>query len=359
MLLCSEEHHLIPAAIVQMVRSLLLQIKDKQTFAMLFPLWDVHQLESSTLMKLLAISALDDNSQEIYKKRDALLLNQTNDTAFVDAFNAVMGTLSVVRAYMCVNNCETCMNGTCGTLETSEEYVNSELGNYTYDEIVARSEKYFNATLTFLNCIDYTTNGYGKVCFGAVYYDAESESDTPEVACNFESNGVQCNSCDMLLNDCNTADCTNIESAAMIDSCSGTGFVGPFTFLQYFFDNPAAVTSSTFTVGNCDIASNPTSPTGTAPTASAPVTSPPVASAPIAPTGTAPTASAPVTSPPVASAPIEPPTLESPISSPISAPTNATGPATPVPTSGSPGHYIGLKGVLLGNIFTAMFTMTI
>jgi hypothetical protein len=256
-------------------------------------------------MKFLVISVLVDNTEEIDSKLDALLLTPTNDTAFVDAFNALVGTLNVDRAYMCVNSCETCMNGACGILELSDESVVSELGNYTYDEIVTRSEKYVDLNYTSLGCIDYTTNGYGKVCY---YYEEYIAATLYGASCYFNSNGVQCNSCVEISEHCYIADCTNIESSAMINTCTGTGFVGPFTFLQYFFiiDNTAMVTNSTFTVGNCDIASNPTSPTGTAPT------------------GTAPTASAPA----------------------------------PVPTSGSPGHYIGLKGVLWGKIIIATFTMT-
>jgi hypothetical protein len=203
---------------------------------------------------------------------------------------------------MCVNGCEACVNGTCGILETSQsQNLFYNVGNYTYDEIIASEFDPFSGSAdgnsTLSNCIDYTTNEEGKVCFGAEYYGFDT--DTPEDVCYFEYNGVPCNSCDILLNDCYTADCTNIETNAMIDTCDGTGFVGPFTFFQYFFDNPAMVTNSTFTVGGCDIVRSPTSPTGTAPTASAPA---------------------------------------------------------PVPTSGSPGHYIGLKGVLLGKIFIAMFT---
>jgi hypothetical protein len=249
------------------------------------------------------ISVLDENTDEIYIKLDALLLNPTNDTTFVDAFNTVLGTLNVDFALMCVNSCETCMNGTCGILELSEEYFASEPGNYTYDEIVALSDQYFDLNSTLLNCIDYTTNGYGKACFGLELYNIAN-------ACDFKYNGVQCNSCVETSEDsaCYIADCTNIESTAMINTCDGTGFVGPFTFLQYFFDNPAMVTSSTFTVGGCDIVRSPTSPT--------------------------------------------------PIPSPISAPTNGTGPAPPVSTSGSPGHYIGLKGVLVGKIIIAIITMT-
>jgi ribosomal protein L30/L7E len=278
--LFSEEHHLIPAAIAKMVRPQLLQIKDKQTFVMLFPLWDVHHLESSTLMKIFIISVLVDNTEQINSKLDALLLNRTNDTAFVDAYNAVIGTLNVVSAVMCVNSCETCMNGSCGIFELSDEYVESELGNYTYDEIVTGSEKYVESNYTFLGCIDYTTNGYGKVCFSVEYYAGATVNDE---SCYFKSNGVQCNSC-VETDDCFIADCTNIESTAMINTCNGTGFIGPFAFFQYIFDNSAMVTNSTFTVGSCDPA--------------------------------------------------------------------------PVPTSGSPGHYIGLKGVIMGRIIIAMFTMT-
>jgi hypothetical protein len=123
------------------------------------------------------------------------------------------------------------------------------------------------------------------------------------------------------LNDCYTADCTNIEPTAMIDTCNGTGFAGPFTFLQYFFDNSAMVTNSTFTVGSCDIVRSPTSPTGTMPTTSLPTT-------------------------PMATTPIASPT------------TGAVAPAVSVPTSDSPGHYIGLRGALLGKIIVVMLTMT-
>jgi hypothetical protein len=250
---------MIPAAIAQMVRSQLLQ---KNVLCNVVSLVGC----SSTRIKhsteiLLVISVLDDNTEVIKSKLDALLLNFFNDTVFVDAFNAVLGTLNVVSVLMCVNSCETCMNGACGILEYSEEYVASELGNYTYDEIVAGNKKYFDLDYTFLGCIDYTTNGYGKVCFGYEYYVTGNLDDA---SCYFESNGVQCNSCVELLedNNCYFADCTNIESTAMIDTCNGTGFVGPFTFLQYFFDNPAMVTNSTFTVGGCDIVRSPTSPTG-------------------------------------------------------------------------------------------------
>jgi hypothetical protein len=206
-------------------------------------------------------SVLDNNFEEFSTYIGTL--NLTNYTAFVDAFNAAIGNLYIVVDYMCVNGCAACINGTCGILETSEsQNVFYNVGNYTYEEIIFGSVEFSgsaNGNFTLLNCIDYTTNEEGNVCFGAEYYGFDTE--TPEDACYFEYNGIPCNSCDILLNDCYTADCTNIESTAMIDTCNGTGFVGPFTFLQYFFDN--IVTNSTFTVGSCDIASSPTSPTGT------------------------------------------------------------------------------------------------
>jgi hypothetical protein len=276
--------------------------------------------------------------------------NATNDATFVDTYNAAIGNIYSVFDYMCVNGCEACVNGTCGILETSEtENLFYNVGNYAYDEIIAggfdpnSSSAYGNGTL--LNCIEYTTNEKGKVCFGTEFYAFDTE--TAEDACYFEYNGVPCNSCVEMLEDgvCYIADCTNIEPTAMIDTCNGTGFVGPFTFLQYFFD-PAPVfnttlnateTNSTFTVGSCDIVRSPTSPTGTAPTA---VTAP----AAVAPSEAVPTASLPTS--PMATKPIVSPT------------TGAVAPAASVPTSGSPGHCIGLRDALLGNIIVVMLTMT-
>jgi hypothetical protein len=283
---------------------------------------------------LLAISVLDDNLDEVSTDLTTLFGNATNDATFVDTYNAAVGNIYSVYDYMCVNGCEACVNLTCGILETSQsQNLFYNVGNYTYDEIIAggfdqfSSSAYGNGTL--LNCIDYTTNEEGKVCFGFDYYAIDTE--TPEDACYFNYNGVPCNSCVEMLEDvfCYIADCTNIEPTAMIDTCNGTGFVGPFSFLQYFFD-PAPVfnttlnattTNSTFTVGSCDIVRRPTSPTGTMPTASLPTT----------------------------------PMATTPIASPTS---GAVAPAASVPTSGSPGQKIGVKVGLLGKIIVVMLTMT-
>jgi hypothetical protein len=73
----------------------------------------------------------------------------------------------------------------------------------------------------------------------------------------------------------------------MIDSCSGTGFVGPFLFLHILSDVNA---TTDLTVGSCDGQSAPIAPTGSSPTVS-PVASPiglPV-SAPTKPPVAAPT----------------------------------------------------------------------
>jgi hypothetical protein len=273
-------------------------------------------------------SVLDSNLEEVSTYLRTLFGNATNDATFVDTYNAAIGNIYDVFDYMCVNGCEACVNGTCGILETSEsKNLFYNVGNYTYDEIIASgfnqysSSAYGNGTL--LNCVDYTTSEDGKVCFGTEFYAFETE--TPDDACYFEYDGVPCNSCVEMLEDgfCYIADCTNIEPTAMIDTCNGTGFVGPFTFLQYFFDPEPFfnTTFSTFTIGSCDIFRSPTSPTGTMPTASLPT-------APMATT---------------------------PIASPTS---GAVAPAASVPTSGSPGHIIAVKGVLLGKIMIALFTMT-
>lgn len=180
-------------------------------------------------------------------------------TTFVDMANALIGSLYAMSEYQCVNNCETCLNDVCAKLDTRElSSTTNEIPNYTYGEIISGEYDVYsaiaNATFSLSNCITFTGYLDGKICFGIDFDTVPIPfSDTP---CSIEYNGVACNSCvipsaDFLAGgNCYTADCTNFDSSAMINSCNGTGFVGPFAFLGIL--ETENVTDSTFTVGSCD-----------------------------------------------------------------------------------------------------------
>jgi hypothetical protein len=308
-------------------------------------------------------------------------LDQTNITALTDAFNDAIGKLIEGYDYMCVNSCEGCSDGLCGLLETSaSQSVSYNVGNYTYEDILTGNFDFesdiANVTFSFLNCFDYTSSEDGKVCLG-VDYDSIPIPGA-DLPCFIEYNGVPYNSCVFSVdsasgegNDCYVADCTNIESTAMIDSCNGTGFVGPFTFLRL----PAAgLTNSTFTTGSCDIAVTPTAatPVASAPTAAAPVEATPTVESPIVVPVSAPTTVAEPTLEPPANVPtaVDVPSggvptavlPTTPMATPIAATptTRAVAPAAPgvsAPTSGSSGHLIGVSSFLLGSMVISIFTM--
>jgi hypothetical protein len=301
---------------------------------------------------------------EVAAAVDALFANITNITnlpdSFADDFNTLYGTLFSSVSYMCANGCETCYNGTCGLLEsTREDSISFRKSNFTTDQILNRQidETLFaNYTFLLMNCVQYTSGASldGKLCLG-VDIDNPANTQNAQQMCVIEYGGVACNSCVIDFQSrmgCYTADCTNIDASAMIDSCSGTGFVGPFIFLDLLRTDVNATTD--LTVGSCDGQSAPVAPTGPPPTESPVAVPVSVPTAPVsAPTAAVNETSAPVTKPtaPVASpaAPVKAPSA--PVKAP-SAPVKA--PAAPT-TSGSAGMGVAWKLWVVGFLTTATY----
>jgi hypothetical protein len=281
--------------------------------------------------------------------------------SFADDFNTVFGTLYSKSAYMCANGCESCYNGVCGLLETTREsLIAYKKSNFTADQIlndqIVETPFVANFTLLLKNCVQYTsgTASNGQLCFG---FNVGSVADaaSSQQMCNLEYGGVPCNSCvvDLLGNNgCYVADCTNIDASAMIDSCSGTGFVGPFVFLEVLKNDN--ITGSSLTLGSCDVQVAPTAPIAPTPTEApvivptAPVSEPtaPVAvpTAPVAgPTASVAKPTAPVTAP------------SAPVKAPVKAPSAAT-PTAPT-TSGSSMLGMTLNVVVFGFVTAATYFM--
>jgi hypothetical protein len=267
---------------------------------------------------------IESNESEVQDKIFAL--NETNITEFVHEYNALFGMAYASSEYMCLNGCDSCYDGVCAILDTMEKtLMDYSEPNFTANDFIygANDLSPFitNFTYTYTECAHYTsgTTLDGKLCYGV-------NADTSLIAsintpCILEYDDTACNSCFFPgenESECYIADCTNIDASAMIDSCNGTGFVGPFVFLGLL--EVKNITSISVTVGTCNELSVPSSPTapGTTPT-SGDVT----ATAPMAPTSM----DAPV------SVPIAPTSATSPVKAPIQTPT-VTMPTAPL-TSGS------------------------
>jgi hypothetical protein len=277
-------------------------------------------------------------------------LNPINGVeSFVDQVNTLLGSLYSMSQYQCINECETCLNDVCGILETSAlSSTSNNIGNLSLSEILAGNfetlSSIANATFIFSNCVTFMGSSVGKICF-MVDFDTVPIplSDAP---CTIEYNGVACNSCvipdaDFLTGgNCFTADCTNIDASAMLNSCNGTGFVGPFVFLNLL--ETKNVTNGTFTVGSCNGAIAPVSPSDPA-TAPTPLSVP--TAAPVITSMTEPSVE------PIASAPTRN-TTASPIAIPVATPVRAPVVApvssrpAPIATSGSLGPR-NIGGIML------------
>jgi hypothetical protein len=252
------------------------------------------------------------NRTEVTSALQALLLNMTD--SFADDFNTLFGTLYSGSAFVCENGCESCYKGVCGLLAvTKESSIAYGKSNFTVDQILTNQidSTPFISNFTFFlkNCVQYTsgTISDGQLCFGVVIESA-AEANSAQHMCNLEYDGVPCNSCviDLASTDgCYVADCTNIDASAMIDSCSGTGFVGPFVLLGVL--RSGNITGSSLTLGSCDV-----QPTPIAPIAPSPIKAP-VAS-PVEVPATAPTGS------PITAAP-----MKSPSEAPSVVPTTLNG----------------------------------
>jgi hypothetical protein len=232
-----------------------------------------------------SLLSVEDNGDDVLQGMFDLSLNR-NSTSLAEDFNTLVGTFLLNISFMCTNGCESCYNGVCGILEIAqEESEHATKSNFTKDQILSYSydfETFYMARYYYSNCFDYTSGSIfdGKLCFGLDLAGAET-FDGPEI-CFIKYDNAACNSC-LLDNStfCYVADCTNIDSSAMIDSCNGTGFVGPFAFLEIV--SPLSDARGNLTQGSCDVQTAPIAPMGstptvpvkaqTAPTPSAPTTS--------------------------------------------------------------------------------------
>jgi hypothetical protein len=218
--------------------------------------------------------------------------------SYVDSFNEAVGNLSGSTEYECVNGCETCFDGLCGILETNKNIAFSASPvNFTVEEIFvsgldsAAVEQYLVFQLSFSVCMTYTKNESGKVCIGG-----ETDSFTAvdlnatTLPCFIEYNGEKCNSCVSeipatdALPTCVTADCTNIDPPTTIDTCAGTGYVGPFRFVQAYDEDTA---NGTLSLGSCDVAVPAPTPAATSGAALTPVGTSGAAPTPAANSGAA------------------------------------------------------------------------
>jgi hypothetical protein len=241
--------------------------------------------------------SVEDNGDEVLQGLFDLSLNR-NSTSLAEDFNTLVGTYLINISFMCTNGCESCYNGVCGLLEIAEEnlqgttksnFTKAQILAYTYDIDPFATGRYY-----YRGCFDYTSGSTfdGKLCFG-LDLDGVVIFDGPET-CFITYDDVACTSC-IVDSDtfCYVADCTNIDSSAMINSCNGTGFVGPFAFLEVLDTESDARRNAT--LGSCDVQTAPIAPIGSTPTA--PVNSP-MGSTPTAPVKaqTASTPTAPTTS---------------------------------------------------------------
>jgi hypothetical protein len=197
--------------------------------------------------------------------------------AFEDEFNNAFGGVEGGYEYSCTSGCATCFpDDLCGTMSVSElSKVKGQPTNFTFDQISsgladvdpALLQPSFNVTFTTDTCIDYVSGESGKLCLGISYSGPSDNLESALAKCVIKYNDVACNSCASSRSGdddsaCFKADCTNIDPDASLDSCSQTGFVGPFRFLPFWTE----IENTTVTLGTC---------TGGSPTGNETTTEPP------------------------------------------------------------------------------------
>jgi hypothetical protein len=287
--------------------------------------------------------------------------NSTEDfQGFADAFNEAVGNLSGRTEYECVNGCETCFDEICGILETSQKVTFSArpvnftveqifvtgLDSLTFDQLIEQASFYSSV------CITYTENETGTLCIGGEADNfTAGDLNATTLPCFIEYNGEMCNSCVSQLpstegqDTCVVANCTNINPNATVDTCAGTGYVGPFRFINAYDENGA---NGTISLGSCNVSvpapapSTMESPTaGEAPTAASPTPAMEPSAVYEAPTAAPPTTtmepSTDVKSPTGSTPTTKPPTDGETPTAPIPAPTITVGetPTAPTPASNS------------------------
>jgi hypothetical protein len=230
-----------------------------------------------------------DNTDELltlFEKATALITATPDEVAaFEDDFNNAFGGVSGGYEYSCTSGCATCFpDDLCGTMSVSEiSKVEGQPSNFTFDQILGgladvdptSLEPSFNVTFATDTCIDYVSGESGKLCLGISYSGPSDNLESALAKCVIEYNDVACNSCSSSRtttgdSPCFKADCTNIDPDASLDSCSQTGFVGPFRFLPFWTE----IENTTITLGTCTGGSS----TGNETTAESPVvgTDPPL-----------------------------------------------------------------------------------
>jgi hypothetical protein len=205
--------------------------------------------------------------------------------SLLDAYNEAVGNSSGRLDLKCVNGCETCFDDLCGILETTQRGTYTfGLSNVTLEQFVGGNVQ-LNETgsVNYSDCITYTKNESGKLCI-VVVENYTADFAVYDARCFIEYNGEMCKSCEyQLMVRCGIADCTNINPDANINTCTGTGDVGPFKFLKYAAKSVSS--NGTISLGSCN-ASIPPAPTPTAepPTNGA---APPTAPTPVSTSGAA------------------------------------------------------------------------
>jgi hypothetical protein len=234
----------------------------------------------------------ESNTDEITARLNQL--DFTDEDAFVNGLNTLIGELSSSSNYTCTNQCNSCFTAfdnttkLCGLFSVEESSsVQNKVGNFSYDQILFLSDddllglvdeaRFFTA-----NCLQYTGDVFdnSELCFIVDFMGVPNDSET--VYCNITYNDVLCDSCIIPGvpsnsnssddQECIIADCTNVDATygTMINLCQNIGLDGPF---QYFALKDV-VNDSTFTPGTCNGDATPTGPAPTIPTSSGPVTIP-------------------------------------------------------------------------------------
>jgi len=193
---------------------------------------------------------------------------------FLEEFNALLGDLKGSSDYNCLNKCETCLDDTksvCGVVQTVQSYYfGLAPGNFSFTDLgslagagattqAAESFAEFVDELDFRTDLCFTyTKGEGLVgsrtCM-SVQID-ETQDPSGDITCVLSLDGKNCDSCTVTQDGCIKATCSGDSSggaistkqALVIDTCAGTGFDGPYQFLE-FFQEGADV--SDLVVGEC------------------------------------------------------------------------------------------------------------
>jgi hypothetical protein len=185
--------------------------------------------------------------------------------SLLDAYNEAVDNFTSKFDYQCMTGCEACFDDLCGIVET--RYESSEYGmsptNATAEQIVGDTYQFpYTQTLYSSDCITYTKNESGKLCVYSNVSYYSSDGVPASFPCVLEYNGVMCKSCEyQLMVRCGIGDCTNINPDANVNTCNGTGDVGPFKFLKYAARSVSS--NGTISLGSCN-ASIPPAPTPTA-----------------------------------------------------------------------------------------------